>query len=78
MKPSSKARIAEKKAAHELLDRVRRGEFVPEWQITGALIMTGDVDENTLPPQQIVVPAGAWERPHAPMMARASWLDPIH
>lgn len=71
-----KASKSRRAAANALLDAAKRGETVTTAQITEALRVTGDLED--IEPTQIIVPAGQWERKHARLLGRASWLDPIH
>lgn len=49
--------------AHDLLNRARAGLAQPSSaEITAALVVTGDVDEDDAYPKQVLRAAGTWER----------------
>lgn len=59
--------------ANDILDAARNGADVPLWQITKALVVTGDLEPDYT--SQTVAPVGSWERRDCKRMAHATPFD---
>jgi hypothetical protein len=78
----ARARCPVRLASKHTLDLAAAGANVPEWAITQALLASGDLDPAALDPGDVPFArrhrlAGQWERRHAALLSRATWLDVI-